>query len=164
MEEPLIKKCHVHEEPLNVYCFLICHHCTAKVHKDHNCEFSKIAAPDTKKNLLEELASLKQVTANFSSATEDIQTTKQEVKAQGDSVPRPPSMGLKCKYKPFFEVSRNVQEKIDKRSQQHLCQTNANITQLAVDRVQYTVKCEGSENNRSAPDSRGDLEYLTSQR
>ena len=87
VKEPPTKKCHIHEEPLNVYCFdcdmPICHHCTLKVHRDHNFKF---ATPDSKKNLLEKLGPLKQVAANLSSAIENIQTTKQEVEAKEDLV------------------------------------------------------------------------------
>ena len=229
VKEPPTKKCHIHEEPLIVYCFdcdtLICHHCTAKVHRDHNFEFSKIAAPDTKNNLLEELGSLKQVTNNLSSAVEDIQTTKQEVEAQGDSVAKTIHTSFnelhqtleKRKNELLHEASGKIQEKLEKLSVQEknltlataevqgiidyterfvshcsdnevmsmqaeirsriqreveehgksgrsmepveeadmgvevrcaealkqLCQTNANITQLALDPAQCTVRGEG---------------------
>ena len=55
MKKPPTKKCHIHEEPLFVYCFdrdLICHHCVADVHRNYKFEFGKIVAPDTKKYLL----------------------------------------------------------------------------------------------------------------
>ena len=229
VKEPPTKKCHIHEEPLIIYCFdcdtLICHHCSTKVHKDHNFEFSKIAAPDTKKNLLEELASLKQVTNKLSSAVESIQTTKQEVEAQGDSVANTIRTSFnelqqtleKRKNELLHEASGKIQEKLEKLSVQEknltlataevqgiidyterfvshcsdnevmsmqaeirsriqreveehsksgrsmepveeadmgvevrcaevlhqLCQTNADITQLAVDPAQWTVRGEG---------------------
>ena len=48
VKEPSTKKCHIHEEPLNIYCFdcytFICRHCTQKEHRNH----SNITAPDTK--------------------------------------------------------------------------------------------------------------------
>ena len=63
VKEPPTKKCNLHEEPLTAFCFdcssLICRDCTVKIHRDHSFEFSKVAAPSTKKNLLEDLASLK---------------------------------------------------------------------------------------------------------
>ena len=130
VKEPPTMNCHVHEEPLIAFCFdcntLICHHCTAKVHRDHNFEYSKIAAPDTKKNLLGELASLKQVTDNLSSAVEDIQTTKQEVEAQGDSVANTIHTSFnelqqileKRKNELLHEASSKVQEMLDKLSVQ----------------------------------------------
>ena len=153
VKEPPTKNCHIHEEPLIVYCFdcntLICHHCTAKVHRDHNFEFSKIAAPDTKKNLLEELASLKQVTDNLSSAVEDIQTTKQEVEAQGDSVANTIHTSFnelqqileKRKNELLHEALRKVQDKIDKLSVQekNLSLANGEVQSI----IDYTERFVG---------------------
>ena len=86
VKEPPTKKCHIHEEPLNIYCFdcdtPICHLCTQKEHRNHR----NITAPNTKTNLLEKLGPLKEVAANLSSAIENIQTTKQEVEAKEDLV------------------------------------------------------------------------------
>ena len=153
VKEPPTKKCHIHEEPLIVYCFdcnaLICPHCTAKVHRDHIFEFSKIAARDTKKNLLEELGSLKQVTDNLSSAVENIQTTKQEVEAQGDSVTNTIHTSFnelqqileKRKNELLHEASRKVQEKIDTLSEQekNLALANAEVQSI----VDYTERFVG---------------------
>ena len=158
VKEPPTMNCHVHEEPLIIYCFdcdtLICHHCTAKVHRDHNFEFSKIAAPDTKKNLLEELASLKQVTDNLLSAIEDIQSTKQEVKAQGDSVANTIHTSFnelhqilkKYKNELLQGASRKVQEKIDKLSELDKNLTLANTEVQGI--VDYTERfvCHCSDN------------------
>ena len=136
VKEPPTKKCRVHEEPHVVYCFdcdnLICHLCSAK---DHNFEFSKIAAPDTKKNLLEKMGSLKQVTDNLSSAIEDIQTNKQEVEAQGDSVTNTIQTSFnelqqileKRKNELLHEASMKVQEKIDRLSEQEKNLSLANV-------------------------------------
>ena len=98
-------------------------------------EKSKIAAPDTKKNLLEELASLKQITDNLSSAVEDIQTTKQEVEAQGDSVANTIHTSFnelqqtleKHKNELLHEALRKVQDKIDKLSEQEKNLSLANV-------------------------------------
>ena len=90
VKEPPIKKCHTHEEPLIVYCFdcnsLICSDCTVTAHRDHKFEFSKVAAPNTKKKLLEELDPLRELSASLSHAVEEVQTAKQEVEAQGEAV------------------------------------------------------------------------------
>ena len=59
---------------------------SAETHKEHNFEFCKKAAPTTKKNLLEELQPLKKQSVNFSHAVKEIQTIKNKVEAQGDSV------------------------------------------------------------------------------
>ena len=153
VKEPPTKNCHIHKEPLIVYCFdcntLICHHCTAKVHRDHNFEFSKIAAPDTKKSLLEELGSLKQVTDNLSSAVEDIQTTKQEVEAQGDSVANTIHTSFnelhqileKRKNELLHEASSKVHEKLDKLSVQekNLSLANGEVQSI----IDYTERFVG---------------------
>ena len=90
VKEPPTMKCDLHEEPLTVFCFdcssLICRDCTVKIHRDHSFEFSKVAAPSTKKNLLEDLAALKDVTATLSEGLKDIKTAKQEIEDQGSTV------------------------------------------------------------------------------
>ena len=190
VKEPSTKKCHIHEEPLNIYCFdcdmPICHHCTTKVHRDHNLKF---ATPDNKKNLLEKLGPLRQVAANLSSAIENIQTTKQEVEAKEDLVASVIHTSFdelhqildKHENKLFLEALRKMQDneamsmhseirssmqgeedehsnsgKIELAEEagigvevkcaealQQLCLTNANITQLALDPAQWTVRGEG---------------------
>ena len=58
-----------------------------KDHRDHDFEFCKKAAPTKKKqNLLKNWSPLKEQRESLANAVEDVQTTKQEVKAQGDSV------------------------------------------------------------------------------
>ena len=89
-QEAPSKKCHIHEEPLIIYCFdcntLICHHCSEEEHGEHKFEFSKISGPDTKRNLLDKLGPLKQVTANLSSAIKDTHIAKQKIQAWEDVV------------------------------------------------------------------------------
>ncbi len=90
VEEPPTKKCPTHEEPLIIYCFdcatLICHHCTAKIHRDHNFEFSKVAAPNTRKTLLNKMNPVKDRVSNLSQAVKAVQATIQEVEEQGTLV------------------------------------------------------------------------------
>ncbi len=84
--EPATKKCSIHEEPLLIYCYdcdsLICRDCTVIDHRDHKFQFSKVAAPEMKKCLLEDLVPFKQVSTKFSTAADVIATTKCEVEAQ----------------------------------------------------------------------------------
>ena len=191
VKEPPTKKCHIHEEPLNIYCFdcntPICHHCTQKEHRNHR----NITAPNTKTNLLEKLCPLKEVGANLSSAIEDLQTTKQEVEAKEDLVAstihtsfdelhqildeEENKLFLKALRKMqdneamsmHSEIRSSMQGEEDEHSKsgkielteeadmgvevrcaealQQLCQTNANITQLALDPAQCTVRGEGVE-------------------
>ena len=191
VKEPPTKKCHIHEEPLNIYCFdcdsPICHHCAQKEHRNHR----NITAPNTKTNLLEKLGPLKEVAANLSSAIENIQTTKQEVEAKEDLVvstihtsfdelhqildEEENKLFLKALRKMqdneamsmHSEIRSSMQGEEDEHSKsgkielaeeadmgvevrcaealQQLCQTNANITQLALDPAQCTVRGEGVE-------------------
>ena len=89
-QESPLQTCTKHDQPMNIYCFdcscLICLHCTVRDHSGHNYEFIKVCAPETKKKLIQQLEPLKEVYANLSHAVEEIQTTKSEIEAQGDSV------------------------------------------------------------------------------
>ena len=91
-QEYPLQKCRKHEELMKMYCFdcnsLICRDCTIIDHPrpEHNYEFVKIAAPEMKKKLIQQLEPLKEVQAKYSHAVEEIQTTKSEIEAQGDFV------------------------------------------------------------------------------
>ncbi len=90
VKEPPTKKCLTHEEPLIIYCFdcnsLICRDCTVIAHKDHRFEFSKVAAPLTKEVLQKKATALGNMCSSLLREVEEIQTTKQEIEAQGVSV------------------------------------------------------------------------------
>ena len=151
MKEAPTKKCHFHEEPLIVFCFdcdtLICHHCTAKLHRDHNFEFSKIASPETKRNLLEELPPLRKATVNLSNAIEAIHITKQEIEAQGNSLANSIQASFnellqvveKQRKKVLFETECTIQGKIDNLSGQekNLSLVNAEVQSI----IDYTEQC-----------------------
>ena len=135
------KKCVVHEEPLNIYCFdcnsFICRDCTIKDHKDHNFEFCKIVAADTRKQLTEKLECLREVEVNLSCAAGEIQTTKHDLAAQADSVVKTIRTSFdellqileKHKRELLVDVLRGVREKTDKLSLQekNLSLANAEI-------------------------------------
>ena len=153
VKEPPTKKCHIHEEPLGIYCFdcssLICRDCTVTVHKEHKFEFSKVAAPITKKKLLEDLNPLREVTVNLSSAIEVLQTTKQEVEAQGDSVANTIHTSFnelqqileKHKQQLLTEAESKVQEKMDRllMQEKNLSLANAEVQSI----VDYTQRFVG---------------------
>ncbi len=129
---PRTKKCRTHEEPLIIYCFdcntLICRDCTVIAHKDHKFEFSKVAAPDTKKQLLEHLSPLKTAAKTLSGAVAEIQTTKQEVEAQGNSVAD------------TINTSFNKLHLILQERKQQLLQESANIVQEKIDKLTVQEK------------------------
>ena len=153
ISEPHSKKCHIHEEPLIIYCFdcdsLICRDCTVKIHKDHNFEFSKIAAPDAKKNLLDKLCPLREITANLSTAITYIKGTKLEVETQGDSVASTIHTSFneliqileERKKELLLEASRKGQEKMDKLSEQEKSLSLANAEVQSI--VDYTERFVG---------------------
>ena len=129
-ENPLAKKCPAHKEPLLVYCFdcssLICPHCTVKNHKGHELEFNKIAAPDTRKTILEKLKPLKELQVSLSHAVVEVHTTRCELEAQGLSVAKDIHTSFleiqkildNRKRELLEEAARRVQEKMDRLSLQ----------------------------------------------
>ena len=151
IKEPSPAKCLVHQELLKVYCFdcdlLICRDCMAKDHRDHNFEFTAVAAPTTKEDLMKELEPLRKVVGSLSLAVEEVQPTKQEIEIQGDSVTNTihgsfnelfQIMEIR-KHEMLEEAGRLVREKVDKLTVQE-----KNLS-LAVAEVQsvvdYTERC-----------------------
>ena len=151
IKEPPTKKCLDHDEPLNIYCYdcctLICRDCTVKDHKEHNFEFCKKAAPTTKKKLLEELKPLKEQSVNFSHAVKEIQTIKNEVEEQGDSV----ANTIQTSFKELRDIldkrekellndcGRVVREKVEKLllQEKNLSLASAEVQSV----VDYTEQC-----------------------
>ena len=158
-KEPPTKKCDVHEEPLIIFCSdcnsLICRDCTVKTHKDHEFEFSKVAAPDTKIKLLDHLSPLRSAVSSLSSAVGDIQNTKLEVEAQGKSVADTIHTSFaqlqlvlqQRKQQLLHEASSRVEEKIDKLSAQEKKLTLANAqVQSVIDYTErFVSECSANE-------------------
>ena len=90
--EPSLQTCTVHEQPMNIYCFdcktLICRDCTIKTHNSqtHNYEFVKVAAPEIKTKLTQQLDPLKEAKKASLDAVKEAQTAKSDIKTQGKSV------------------------------------------------------------------------------
>ena len=129
VKEPPTKKCDLHKEPLTVFCFdcssLICRDCTVKIHRDHSFEFSVVAAPPTKKNLLEDLASLEDITATLSEGLKDIQTTKQEIEDQGSAV-------VDIIKNSFAELQQILEEHKRQLLQEATCKVRDKVEKLSV--------------------------------
>ena len=89
-QEQTFKSCEVHEQPMNVYCYdcesLICQDCTIIGHCDHRNEFVKVAAPEVKEKLIQQLNPLRESSGNMRCAMEGIQTTISEAEGQGEAV------------------------------------------------------------------------------
>ena len=128
VKEPPTKTCPNHDEPLIIYCFdcesLICHHCTVKDHRDHDFEFCKI----TKQNLLENLNPIKIQKDSLAKAIDNIQTTKQVLKAQGGSV----ASSIQTSFKDLLEI-------LDKREQELLTEA-AGVVQQNIHRLSVQEK------------------------
>ena len=151
VKEPPTKTCPNHDEPLIIYCFdcerLICHHCTVKDHRDHDFEFCKIASTKTKQNLLENLSPLKIQRESLAKAIYNVQTTKQELKAQGGSV----ASSIQTSFKELREIldmreqellveaAGIVKQKMDKLSiqEKNLSLASAEVQSV----VDYTEQC-----------------------
>ncbi len=158
-KEPPTKKCLTHEEPLIIYCFdcnsLICRDCTVVAHKDHKFEFSKVAAPDTKTKLLEQLIPLKTAAKTLSGAVTEIQTTKQRVEAQGNSVANTINTSFnqlqlileERKQQLLQESAKTVQEKIDKLTVQekNLSLAHAQVQSITDYTERYVSDCSDNE-------------------
>ena len=158
-KEPPTKKCDVHEEPLIIFCSdcnsLICRDCTVKTHKDHEFEFSKVAAPDTKKKLLDHLSPLRSAVNSLSSAVGDIQNTKQEVEAQGKSIADTIHTSFtqlqlilqQRKQQLLQEAASRVEEKIDKLSAQEkkLALANAQVQSVVDYTERFVSECSANE-------------------
>ena len=82
--------CKVHEEQAKIYCYdcktLVCRDCVVKVHRDHEYEFVKIAAPETKKKLMEHLTPLCEVQAGIQGAVRNVEEAKAEIVAMDESM------------------------------------------------------------------------------
>ena len=151
VKEPPSETCPDHKEPLIVFCFdcdnLICHHCTAKDHRDHNFEFCKKAAPKTKENLLGKLEPLKNQRESLAQAVDNVQITKQELNENGDAV----GNSIQRTFKELREIldkreqelleeaAEMIQQKMDKLSVQ---EKNLSLASAEVQSVvDYTEQC-----------------------
>ena len=154
IKEPPLQMCIEHDEPMKIYCFdcscLICRDCTINVndHFGHNHKFKK-AAPEMKKNFLQQLNPLKEEKLNLSHTMEEVQSTQAEVKTQGDSV----SSIIKSSFKHIHqivekreqellkEVETKIIHKLDHLSvQEKSLSTECAVLQSVIDYVEQCVK------------------------
>ena len=152
-QESPLQTCTKHDQPMNIYCFdcscLICRDCTIKDHRDHNHEFIKVSAPETKKKLIQQLDPLKEVLANLSHAVEEIQTTKSEIEAQGDSVANEIVNSLEelhtiienRKQELLKEAATNVTQKLERLSvQAKSLSTDCAVVQSVIEYTEQSVE------------------------
>ena len=114
--------CKVHEEQAKIYCYdcksLICRDCVVKDHKEHEYEFVKKAAPETKKNLTEKLLPLNEIQVGVRNAIKNVEETKSEIAAMGGS--------MITSIKQSFQELRDI---LDKQERELLAETAATVEQ-----------------------------------
>ncbi len=169
-EEPPLQMCTKHNELMKIYCFtcscLICRDCTVIDHAEHKYDFIKVSAPKTKEMLIQHLDPLKKVDVSLSHAVEEIQTTKCEIEAQGDSVAN--------EIKNSFTKYRKI---VDKREQELLKETAMTVTEklnhlsgqeksLSTERavvqsvIEYTEQCVEHSTDDEIMCMHGDIQSL----
>ena len=159
IQEPSLEACKVHDQPKNIFCYdcdtLICRDCTIKDHFGHNHEFVKVAGPEAKKMLIEQLEPLRKSQRSLSCAIKEIQTTIAEVEDQGGSV----ANTIKCSCAELHaiidnhqeslltEAATRVQQKVKHLSGQEKSLSTAYASAQSV--IEYTEQClEHSPNDK----------------
>ena len=159
IQEPSHEACKVHDQPKNMFCYdcdtLICRDCTIKVHFGHNHEFVKVAGPEAKEMLIQQLEPLRKSQRSLSCAIKEIQTTIAEVEDQGGSV----ANTIKCSCAELHaiidnhqeslltEAATRVQQKVKHLSGQEKSLSTAYASAQSV--IEYTEQClEHSPNDK----------------
>ena len=159
IQEPSHEACKVHDQPKNIFCYdcdtLICRDCTIKDHFGHNHEFVKVAGPEAKKMLIQQLEPLRKSQRSLSCAIKEIQTTIAEVEDQGGSV----ADTIKCSCAELHAIIDNhqesllteaatiVQQKVKSLSGQEKSLSTAYASAQSV--IEYTEQClEHSPNDK----------------
>ena len=132
--------CTVHEEQAKIYCYdcksLICRDCVVKDHKEHEYEFVKKAAPETRKNLTEQLVPLNEILVSVRNSVKNVEETKSEIAAMGGS--------MITSIKQSFQELRDI---LDKRERELLAET-ASVVEQKTNRLDVQQKklemCSGS--------------------
>ena len=159
IQEPSHEACKVHDQPKNMFCYdcdiLICRDCTIKDHRDHNYEFVRVAGPEAKEMLNQQLERLRKSQRSLSCAIKEIQTTIAEVEDQGGSV----ANTIKClcaelhaiidnhQESLLTEAATRVQQKVKHLSGQEKSLSTAYASAQSV--IEYTEQClEHSPNDK----------------
>ena len=159
IQEPSHEACKVHDQPKNIFCYdcdtLICRDCTIKDHLGHNYEFIKVAGPEAKEMLIQQLEPLRKSQRSLSCAIKEIQTTIAEVEDQGGSV----ANTIKCSCAELHAIINNhqesllteaatrVQQKVKNLSGQEKSLSTAYASAQSV--IEYTEQClEHSPNDK----------------
>ena len=132
MKKPPPPTCAVHDEQMKIYCFdcnrLICRDCTMIDHKEHKYDFVKTTAPKTKEKLIENLTPLKVIKVGLYRATENVRSSKSDVKTQGESVAT------------TIEQSFNKLHETVEQRKRHFMEKASSITKGKLDRLSIQEK------------------------
>ena len=154
---PNIKEC-LHNKETDTYCFdcdtLICRDCVVD-HRGHTFQFSAVAAPEMKEELMKELEPLRQVGDRLSRAVEEVKFTRHEVEAQGESVAQKIHQSLgkflkiveEHKQTLLVEAEKIVNAKRENllEQEQHLTQASAKVQNIVNCTIQYMERCTDRE-------------------
>ena len=132
MKKPPPPTCTVHDEQMKIYCFdcnhLICRDCMMIDHKEHKYDFVKTTAPKTREKLIENLTPLKEIQVSLCGATENVRSTKCDVKTQGELVAT------------TIERSFNKVHKIIEQCKRQFLEKASSITKGKLDRLSVQEK------------------------
>ncbi len=126
-KNPLARKCQLHDELLKIFCFdcnrLICLECAVKDHKHHDFEFNPVAATNKRKELMESLKPMREVAACLSLAVEKIQTTENELAAQGESV----ANKIETSFEEFHTIIERHKQQLLEKARKRVSEKMANL-------------------------------------
>ena len=145
------KECPLHQEALKMFCFdcskFICRDCTIKDHRDHDFEFSRVAAITKKKELMDSLKPLREMEGRLSGAVEEIKRAQLQLEAQAVSVANNINTSFeelhtileRRKQQLLEEATREVNSKITrfKRLEEKMSIASAEVCSI----INYTEQC-----------------------
>ena len=152
VKEPSYQPCKMHaEELLKHYCYdcscPVCISCTLNAHKDHHHELCEVAVPEIKKKLYKQIVSLKTLENDLAQSVKNIDSTKCDLVAQGDSITeeiRSTFVELckiikTCENSLLIEAATKVTQKLKRLSVQEKSLTAAQVTVQGV--IEFSEQC-----------------------
>ena len=145
------KECPLHQESLKMFCFdcnkFICRDCTTKDHRDHDFEFSHVAAINKKSELMDSLEPLREMEGRLCVAVEEIKRAQLQLEAQAVSVANNINTSFeelhmileRRKQQLLEEATREVNSKITsfKRQEEKMSVASAEVRSI----IDYTEQC-----------------------
>ena len=105
-----LQTCKTHKQALDHYCcdcnVLICSLCAKNNHNRHDYQPLEVVVSEMKKMLSQQMEPLKELELSFSTAVEEIQTVKKEVRIQGNSV----ANYIKSSFRKLYMIIKNREQ------------------------------------------------------